>query len=62
MVDSIAVLPDYIFLILGQTIIIPRRDFPSDETYQEFKKLIIDFMETGKDLPITMELVPADNK
>jgi hypothetical protein len=56
LVDKIVVQPDNIILIISNVVIVPRRDFPSDENYQEFGKLIMDYWEKGKDLPITRDL------
>jgi len=56
-VDSIAVQPDYIFLFIGPVIIIPRRDFPTEENYQEFGKTLMEYWESRKNKPISADLI-----
>lgn len=58
MVERVAVKPDYIFLFLGTFYIIPRRDFPTEENYQEFGKMLMEYWESGRNKPISADLIP----
>jgi hypothetical protein len=59
MVDRIGLTQDYIFLSPGNNLIymIPKKNFPIKENFQEFGDLIMEYWKKGKDLPITTELL-----
>jgi len=58
MVDNVAIQPDYIFIYVGTTYFIPRRDFPTEENYQEFGKTLMEYWGSGKNKPISADLIP----
>jgi hypothetical protein len=59
MVDRKGLTQDYIFLSPGNNLIymIPKRDFPTEEEYQKFGEVILDYWKKGKELPITTEFL-----
>jgi hypothetical protein len=54
-IDSIDVKPNYIFIRNGGPTIIPRRDFPTDQSYKDFGNSILEYFEKNKDQPMTMD-------
>jgi hypothetical protein len=59
MVEDLAIKSDYIFIEVTGPYILPKRDFPSEEIYLDFGKLIMEYWESGKNKPISAELRPA---
>ena len=56
-VSQIGKTSDFIFIHVGvcPALYIPKRDFPSEENFIEFGKLLIGFKEKNKDQPIGVE-------
>jgi|WetSurMetagenome_2_1015567.scaffolds.fasta_scaffold116944_3 hypothetical protein len=62
MVERVAVKSDYIFLFVGTFYIIPRRDFPTEENYQEFGKKLMEYWDDGKNNPISTDIISNGRK
>jgi hypothetical protein len=55
LVDNLAVRADFIFIEAAGPCILPKRDFPSEDVYLEFGKLIMEYWLKGKDIPLTTD-------
>lgn len=60
LVNNLAVREDFIFIEAAGPCILPKRDFPSEDVFFEFAKLIFEYWQKGKEIPITKNLLPAD--
>ena len=51
LVDAVGITSDFIFLHAGKCCVfyIPKRDFPSDEKFQEFGKILVELQMKNKD-------------
>jgi RNase H-fold protein (predicted Holliday junction resolvase) len=61
MVERLAIKNEFIFIIIGGPFILPKRDFHSEENYQEFAKKLLEYWESGKNKPISADLL-TDNR
>jgi hypothetical protein len=61
MVERLANKNDYIFIIIGGPFILPKRDFHSEDNYQEFAEKLLEYWESGKNKPISADLL-TDNR
>jgi len=56
-VDQIGLTPNFIFIHVGNcpVVYVPKRDFPSEESFIEFGKKLVELQEKNKDQPIGAE-------
>lgn len=56
-VDRIGLTPNFIFIHVGNcpVVYVPKRDFPSEESFIEFGKKLVELQEKNKDQPIGAE-------